>query len=660
MFHYEIAVNTPFNNSLLTYSYDKILNVGDIVEVPLGRRKERGCVIRELSGHLDPKIEIKPIHTKMDDYDSLDENYLAFLKWVAQYYQYPIGQHIFDVIPKPLKRPRLTELLVGEENKIPFELTEDQAVAFRKISSSLGVFKKFLLHGVTGSGKTSVYLKLFQEVLESGGNGLFLVPEINLTPQFINTFKSFLGGTILMYHSSMSKSEKKRVWDFVKTNESPFLLIGVRSSIFLPFKKLGLVVIDEEHDSSYKQDDRCPYHMRDVAIKLSSDKSCPVVMGSATPTIETYYALKKTEGYLELPKRVLDLSLPEIEIVDSRSSQRIKGNEDIWPFTQRSMVEIKKRLENKEQVLIFVNRLGFANFVQCGACGKEFHCLNCHSSLKYFKKSNVLKCQVCDFKMPYPESCSDCGNMKLLQKGFGTERLADVLKDQCPGYKVDRFDRDAVKTFKELGEVLDRFQNRETQVLVGTQMLSKGHNFHGVNLVVLLGVDGQLNFPDFRSNEKVFQLVTQTAGRPGRSEKRGLVLIESLSPENKIFDYIKNYDQKKFVEEEIEVREALGFPPFSRMAAVYFISRFQADCANAATQTAKLIDHLIEEHFPKVTLMGPRPGIMEKRANKFNWTILLKSEDMNQLHNLIRTFRTNVKLKSSVTIKLDIDPQNLS
>ncbi len=658
MHYYEIAVNTPFNNSLLTYSFEKKLNRGDIVLVPLGRRKEKGCVLGELKDHVDSQIEIKSV-IEVSKELKLDEDYLSFLTWVANYYQYPIGQHIFDILPKPLKRPRLTSLITGKGNPLPFELTEDQVNSFESIYKSLGSFKKFLLHGVTGSGKTSVYLKLFQEVLSKNGNGLFLVPEINLTPQFIETFKEHLNGTILTYHSSMSRSEKKRVWDFVQNEEAPYLLIGVRSSIFLPFKELNVVIIDEEHDSSYKQDDRCPYHMRDVAIKLSSHKNCPVVMGSATPTIETLYALKDTTAYLSLPKRVKNLALPDIKIIDSRNSQRSVGEDDIWPFTNESLNEIKTRLRDGEQVLVFVNRLGFANFVQCGSCGKEYSCPNCHSNLKYFKNSSQMKCQICDFKMPYPDSCSDCGNMKLLQKGFGTERLAEVLKRECEGFVIGRFDRDAVKTFNELEKILERFKEREINVLVGTQMLSKGHNFPGVNLVVLLGVDGQLNFPDFRSNEKVFQLVTQTAGRPGRSEKRGLVFIESLSPENQIFKYIKSYDQTAFVEEELKIRETLGFPPFSRLVAIYFISRFQNDCAQAAMSTGDVISHLIDTHFKNVEILGPRPGIIEKRANKYNWTILLKSAQVNELHNLIKTFRANIKLKSSVSLKIDIDPQTL-
>ena len=660
MTYYKIAVNTPFNNSILTYKSEHNLERGTLVEVPLGKRSEKGCVL-SVDESPDTSYDLKEVKGLLEYGYDLDGSYLGFLEWVARYYHYPLGQHIFDVLAKPLKRPRSVELIKGENRELPFELTSDQQNAYLKIAKSFNTFEKFLVHGVTGSGKTSIYLKLFQDVLRSGGSGCFLVPEINLTPQFINTFKTHLDGIILTYHSSMSKSEKNKVWEIVQKGEVPYLLIGVRSSIFLPFKELGVIVIDEEHDGSYKQDDRCPYHMRDVAIKLASQKKCPVVMGSATPTIETYHSLVNSKNYIRLANRVKDLDLPDIEVVDSRTSKGSRFDENsIWPFTQKSIEQIGDKLKNNEQVLVFVNRLGFANYVQCGSCGKEFHCLNCTSNLKFFKRSNVLKCQVCDFTMPYPEACPDCGNMKLLQKGFGTERLKEVLEDQFPTTKIERFDRDAVKTFKELEEILDRFEKRESQLLVGTQMLSKGHNFTGVNLVVLLGVDGQLNFPDFRSNEKVFQLVTQTAGRPGRSEMKGKVLIESLSPDNQIFKYIKDYNQEAFIKEELEVRETLGFPPFSRLVAIYFTSRFQNDAMNEATKAGRALNAMVSTHFGSVEILGPRPGIMEKRANKFTWTILLKSTNLNELHNLLGSFRRNTKVKSGTSIKVDVDPQNLA
>ena len=379
-------------------------------------------------------------------------------------------------------------------------------------------------------------------------------------------------------------------------------------------------------------------------------------MGSATPTMESLNAIQGTETYIRLKKRPLNLEMPDIEIVDARTQGKASEVEDIWPYSPRSIEEIKNRLELNEQVLVFVNRLGFASYVQCRSCGESFNCLNCSSSLKYFKSSQTLNCQFCDFKMPYPESCPSCGNLKLLQKGFGTEKLMEVLQEVFPAARIGRFDRGAVKTFNELKETLDKFEKRELDVLIGTQMLSKGHNFKGVNLVVLLGIDSQLNFPDFRSNENAFQLITQTAGRPGRSEKKGKVLIQTLYPENKIFEDIKAYDHEKFYENEKIIRETLQYPPFSRLVAVYVNSRFQSKAREETIKATQLVEHLIKTHFGEVELLGPRPAIIEKRANNFTWTFLLKSNNLSHLHNTITSFQNNFKTPSGVSLKLDIDP----
>ncbi|MCR9205586.1 MAG: primosomal protein N', partial [Halobacteriovoraceae bacterium] len=380
---------------------------------------------------------------------------------------------------------------------------------------------------------------------------------------------------------------------------------------------------------------------------------------SATPTVETITAFKGRPEHLTLKKRPKNLSMPEVEICDSRNNSSAKDQE-AWPFNTKTLERIKEKLEAKEQVLVFVNRLGFASFVQCRSCGHDFHCLNCSSNLKYFKSKRILKCQFCEFSLPYPDSCPECGNMKLIQKGFGTEKLMEVLNEKFPSFKCERFDRDAVKTFDVLKDILSRFNNREIDLLVGTQMLSKGHDFAGVNLVVLLGVDGQLNFPDFRSNEKVFQLITQTAGRPGRSEKKGEVIIETLSPNNKIFDFITRYDQEGFYSEELTIRENLGLPPYSRLCAVYFSSAKYEVAVQEATRAADLIRSISDKHYNKVEILGPRPAMIEKRANKFTWNLLIKSDDVGQLHSLVENFQKYFKPPHNLALKVDIDPMTLS
>lgn len=653
--YFKVAVNTPFNNSILTYKSDLNLSRGDIVSVPLGKRKEKGCVLEEENTvELDNK-KLKDVFLKEDK--KIDDKYLSLMIWVAEYYHFPIGQHLFDVLPKELKRPREVLSVFGKGNELPYQLTEEQKKASLKIESDLFSFKRFLLHGVTGAGKTSVYISVIKKVLKSRKSVLLMVPEINLTPQLLSVMTTYLEGEILTYHSSMNNSEKQRVWKRVENSKEPFVLIGVRSSIFLPYSDLGLIVVDEEHDNSFKQEDRCPYHARDVATKIASLHSFPILLGSATPTVESFVKIKKEGGYLQLKNRPKELPMPDIELIDARGDQ---FNEETWPFTEKSLNEIEKRLTLGEQVLIFVNRLGFATYVQCRSCGHDFNCLNCSSSLKYFKRTQTLECQFCEYKVPYPEACPSCGNLKLLQKGFGTERLHEVLCHKFERAKIGRFDRDIIKTFTALKETLESFHKRDLDILVGTQMLSKGHDFKGVNLAILMGVDSQLNFPDFRSNEKAFQLVMQTAGRPGRSEMPGKVLIETLSPENKIFELIKNYSYDEFYEEEIMIRDAMNLPPYGKLAVIYMSSRFQETLIENVEAAAKLINSIRKKHFDSVEVLGPRPAIIEKRANKFTWTILLKSVEVSDLHNLLRTFRENIKTHHSVSLKYDIDPQSLS
>lgn len=657
---YRVAVNTPFNHSILTYSSEEDFARGTLVEVPLGKNRiEKGCILGLSEEDVD-KSKIKDIKGRFESELILGEEHLAFLEWVAQYYHYPVGQHIFDVLPKEMKRPKEVDFLVGRGEELTYMLTDEQSTAVNAISKALGSYKKFLLHGVTGSGKTTVYIELLKKVLDSGKNALFLIPEINLTPQFLKVLEEHVSGKILSYHSSVTNSEKHRTWQLINENADNYIMIGVRSSIFLPYKDLGLIIVDEEHDQSFKQEDRCSYHARDIAIKLAYDKKIPIILGSATPTVESYFNAQKEEGsYLRMANRPKDLELPNIEIIDSRGRET-RESEAIWPFTDKGLEEIKARFQKGEQVLVFVNRLGFASFVQCRSCGQGFDCPNCSTSLKYFKKTNSLNCQYCEYKIPLPENCPSCGNMKLLQKGFGTEKLEEVLRQELPKARIDRFDRDNIKNFDALKTILNDFQEKKLDILVGTQMLSKGHNFNSVNLVVVLGIDSQLNFPDFRSNERVFQMLTQVAGRPGRSEMQGSVMIETLSPENRLFELVKNYGWKDFYDEEFMIREALGNPPFARLSALYFSSRFRDQAQKSAEMTKTFLSNIKNKHFQSIEILGPRPLFIEKRANKFTWSLLIKTSNINDLHGSLSAIQDHLKFHQSVSVKIDVDPQHLS
>ncbi len=660
-----VAVNYPLKNNGLLYYYEGELERGQVVQVPLGKRKEFGCVISldemQSKEYLEtPKEKIKSILNIVND-SKLQETELQLFEWMASYYHYSLGQVIFDCLPNELKRPRALDKTLGEGKDLEFIPNTRQKYITEEIRKGLGGFNRYLIHGVTGSGKTAVYMDLIKKTLETGKSVLFLLPEINLTPQFTATFSRYLNASILSYHSELSNSQKYQIWQMARANKEPTLILGVRSSVFIPLDNLGLIVIDEEHDTSFKQDDRCPYNARDVASKKAQILNIPIVMGSATPSVESFFAFHSDSGkknLFEIRERAGNAFLPTVELVDAR--EKVDKELDIWPLIPKSVSAIREALSRNEQVLVFVNRLGFANYMQCRACGHQFNCPNCSVTLRFYRRKNILACNHCEYKEPLPNQCPKCSCLTLTHKGFGTEKIQDVLVKLFPEKVIERFDREEIKTFKQLEERLDDFHLGKVDLMVGTQMLSKGHNFEKVKLVLILGIDSQLNFPDFRSSERVYQTLTQVSGRAGRYSQDGRVLIQTLNPENKLFDIVKNHDFDLFYQEELKIREMCECPPFKRLAMIHFSSRFQEKLIpHVSEQVGPMLRSLIGSNFPEVTILGPRPAHIEKKSNQFSWSILLKSKDLSQLHNLLKTFENNYKSLSSVSYKIDIDPYNM-
>jgi primosomal protein N' (replication factor Y) (superfamily II helicase) len=658
-----IAVNYPLKNSGLLYHFEGDLVRGQVVEIPLGKRSELGCVISTDESHTKeykdtPLEKIKVIKSLVPGW-KLEESELQLFEWMANYYHYSLGQLIFDCLPHHLKRPRNLEQTMGEGKPLEFAPNLVQKTIIESIREGLGQFKRYLVHGVTGSGKTIVYLDLIKETIARGKSVLFLLPEINLTPQFVSTFAKYLDAPILSYHSELSDSQKYQIWMLARSMSKGALILGVRSSVFIPVSNLGLIIIDEEHDTSFKQDDRCAYNARDVASKKAQLLGIPLVMGSATPSLESYYSFHQPhQALFEMKERAGDAFLPQVHLVDARA----KGDkeDDIWPLVPQSVDAIKDAFSRDEQVLVFVNRLGFASYLQCRACGHQFNCPNCSITLRFYKRKNQLACHHCEYKEPLPGQCPTCGCLTLSQKGFGTEKVEEVIARLFPERRIGRFDRDEIKTFKQLEERLSDFHAGKIDLMVGTQMLSKGHNFEKVKLVLILGIDSQLNFPDFRSSERVYQTLTQVAGRAGRYSQDGRVLIQTLNPDNSLFQIVKNHDFHQFYQDELEIRKLCECPPFKRLAMIHFSSRFQERLIPHVTEhVGSMLRGLVSQHFPEVTILGPRPAHIEKKSNQFTWSILLKSGDLGQMHKLLKSFEMNYKSQSSISYKIDIDPYTL-
>lgn len=661
----KIAVNTPFNRSILSYLCPQKLEKGSLVTVPLGKRSCLGCVLGEDDQDFSQtdREKLKTIDSQERPYPfNIGPSEVDFLSWIADYYHYPLGQLVSDVLPKPMKRPKALEPYLGENQPIDLTLNDEQEVAWTAIENSLDKgFNRFLLHGVTGSGKSLVYLRAIKQTLEKGRSALFLLPEINLTPQFISVFSAHLNCPVFVYNSSITASEKFGLWKHLSTDPRPCLVIGVRSAIFLPISHLGVIIVDEEHDSSFKQEDRCPYNARDAAIKKAQLQQIPIVLGSATPSMETYAQLKGSKNYLTLKKRAVSSVLPQIKLINCRTSGSYeKSTEDsIWPFHPDGIKALREALAKKEQALVFLNKLGYADFLQCRSCGHHFSCPNCSSNLKYFKRRNEISCQICGLKDKSPEICPQCGNMAIKQVGFGTEKLAEILTAQLPGARIERFDRDEISNFSQLEDKLQRFHNGEIDIFVGTQMLSKGHNFKKVNLVLVMGIDAQLNFPDYRSSERAYQLITQVSGRPGRFGDDSEVLINTLNEENPLFKIVQNHEFDQFYDEEIKLRELCECPPFTKLAMIYVTAKTRELSMRESTKVAQMLEDMRSKKLKDISILGPRPSLIEKRVNKYTWSLMLRSSDLNQLHNALKTLIKYFKPQSGVSLKIDVDPYHL-
>ena len=659
MYLYDVILNNARFRKILTYSSPSSFSKGDLIEVPLKGKGVKGIVVRQWSNEeLQQRPSYKIHNIKRRIYSNLDipEKDMLLLKWMSRYYHYPLGKLIFDILPKDIKRPRKFSGILAEKS-ISQELNSYQKAVYRELQPKMGgPFFKTLIHGVTGSGKTRIYKNLMQDVLQKGKSIIFLLPEINLTPQFLEDFKTSFHCSLYLYTSGLSESDRYGVWKSLQNCCQPSVVIGVRSSLFLPVANLGLIIVDEEHDSSFKQGDRCPYNARDMAVKKASLYDIPVILGTATPSLETFYTFKtKGDGaYFRLNKRATNTPLPEIILVDEKA--RNPEEKKNFPFKDGPLLGLKEAMDGGGKAIVFINRLGYFSLLQCRSCGHTFECPNCSIGLKFYKSDSTLRCNHCFHKESALELCPQCGCMELFQQKFGTERVEEVLKQNFPSKSIARFDRDRIKNFKELNIVIEEFQQGRIDILVGTQMISKGHNFKGVNTIVVLGTDSLLNFPDFRANERVYQTLVQVSGRCGRFGKRGRVYIQTMNPEHSMYNIVKKEGVKSFYESEISLRKSCGFPPFQRLCLISCTSKDKGLLENECEKIRDILTTFVVNVFRQTRILGPTPALMEKRVGRYTWVFLMNSSNVNELHNCIHSLSSSYRPKSSMILKFDIDP----
>lgn len=539
-------------------------------------------------------------------------------------------------------------------------LNADQDAALQEIVSGLSSdrFSAYLLHGVTGSGKTEIYLRAIGEVLKRQGSVIYLVPEIALTPQLQSRLMQRFGDReIAVLHSGVSAGARYDQWRRIQRGELK-IIVGARSAIFAPVRNLKLIIVDEEHDSAYKQEERLPYHARDLAIVRAKMHSAAAVLGSATPGIQTYYNTReKSFRYLSLPRRVEERPLPEVFIVDMKNERDENGKIRILSGTLRNALEETLRI--RRQSLLFLNRRGFTTFMHCPECAHVFRCPSCDVSLTCHQKEGTLRCHYCDYFMKVPSRCPSCRKEAIQSFGLGTERLEEEVLKCFPRARVRRMDSDATARKGTFERILKDLHDGEIDILIGTQMIAKGHDYPNVTLVGVVSADTALNIPDFRASEKTFQLLTQVSGRGGRGDMPGRVIIQTLNPSHYAIERTKDHDYPGFFNEEIAARRGAGYPPFSRMIQLLVTGlnreKTQASAEGIVEKARQLLQS--QKGLQGISLIGPVEAPIARIRGRHRWQILFKGQSVRLLQQLTRQALSGVKA-SGCDIRVDVDPVN--
>lgn len=538
--------------------------------------------------------------------------------------------------------------LINEE-KIKFNLNEEQQKVYKEIFNFINTNETFLLYGVTGSGKTNVYMKVIEDVIKNNKTAILLVPEISLTPQIIKRFTSYFSN-IAVLHSGLSDGEKYDEWR--KINEGKVnIVIGARSAIFAPLKNIGVIIIDEEHSQTYKQENNPRYNAIDIAKERCKYHNCPLILGSATPSLESFARAKKNVyKLLELKNRYNNNTMPKVEIIDmNKEFKKASGY-----FSNALIDQIKETLERKEQVILFLNRRGYSSFLTCSSCGYVEKCPNCDISLTYHKSSNMLRCHYCGYATKRKKLCPKCQE-EFKDYGIGTEKVEEELKSLIKDAKIIRMDVDTTTTKNAHSKIINSFLEEKYNILVGTQMIAKGLDFPNVTLVGVLNADIGLNFPDFRSSETTFSLLNQVLGRSGRGNKEGKVLIQTFNPEHYAIAYTKNHDYLGFYNEEMKIRKILKYPPYYYICSIKIISKDY----NLASKSSYDVVNYLKQNIKNEIILGPSVCNVFKLNNNYRFQIIIKYKDVNNILEYLTNIEHHYFNKKDIKIEIDFNPLKL-
>ncbi|MGN0729066.1 replication restart helicase PriA [Treponema sp.] len=655
----DVVLNVPINQ---TFTYripegtEQIQNpFGLRVEVKFGNRKTSGFVSK-VHESLPPDCAVseEKIRTAIRYIDKtpvLTRELWEIAEFMSGYYISPIGECVFSMIPSGKRETEVPGLSFSED-ETEFEkkqLSPEQKSAADGIISSAGKFH--YLYGTTGSGKTEVFLSAAEKVISQGKGVIYLVPEIGLTPQVVKAVQKRFGSTVAVLHSALTPSQRLREWKRILDREAR-IAVGARSAVFAPMPELGLIIIDEEHDSSYKSGSSPRYHARQIAMLRCKRNSIPLVMGSATPSAESWLAMQS--GTIEkhsLTRRLAGGEAPEIKCVNlALEPDREKC------ISRQLQQEIKTALSEKKQAILFLNRRGFTHFFRCTSCGYELKCRNCSVPMTYHKSENRLRCHYCGYSLPPPQQCPKCGSLDTGYSGFGTEYIEAEVKAKFPNAKVMRIDTDSLHHKGELQEKLDLFRNGSYDILLGTQMVAKGLNFPNLKVAGVILADTTMHLPDFRAAEKTFSLITQVAGRAGRFFPGGKVIVQSYCPENEAIRCAVNGQPEEFYKNELDSRKILHFPPYSRLLRLVFRSQNQKASQHAAESAFAI---LVKCRSENVDILGPAECPLEMVNGSHRFQIILRSTQIRPLQEMAKKLVWGFKPPRDVYIETDTDPVSM-
>ena len=659
-----VAVPRPLNQ-LYTYalSTDEASQVelGGWVQVPFGKGSTHAYVVEspksisELPSDF-PREKLKKVKSVGASGRVIPDDVLKLARWAHDFYRAPLGELLSAAVPAATLglRSHRQEARPWEPAEVMLlprvELSAEQAEAVKILEPApVG-----LLRGVTGSGKTEVYLELARRVLAAGKGVLILVPEIALTPQLHARFEAGLGAAVGLWHSAMPDGQRRDQAAALLRGDLR-VVVGARSAVFAPVKDLGLIVVDEEHDPTYKQEDRARYHARDLCVVRGKITGARVVLGSATPSLESLERVREGRySIANLVERRAGGNLPEIEIISLADEPRVEGIQAI--LTEKAKVEIDARLAAGEQVMIYLNRRGYASFLLCEDCGEVPGCPNCSISLTMHKQDRILRCHHCDHREKIPDVCSKCAGANLKPMGAGTESLEEEIPSIFPEAKILRLDRDKITSATRLDRALTDFRDGKFNIMLGTQMLVKGHDFPKVTLVVVLFADALFRWPDFRAQERALQTLIQVAGRAGRSSLPGKVLIQTYQPEHIILEVLQGkVTVDEFLNQERELREALNYPPFGRLARL----RFEAEVSAQAEKMARRIADALTKSATDVQVLGPSEAFMERLKGQYRWDVLLRARQIGPLQSALKLAET-LRVRESIPFLVDVDPYGIN